>query len=351
MERNMQSHDGKLAYCNLPFDELFIYSTGDVTFGCCQTIKKPLGNVRERSLEEIWNCALAEEVRRETFHPTLHPLCRVGCGVIDRIANGDPPWYQPHPSRWPHRITITLPDTHCNIGGEEPTPETACIMCPRALIGFKPRPEFTDQIVLSLKPFLGHISALVISGLAEALWKDRLFEILEQLEFARHADRITIETFSNGTTLSKRIREKWFSTCPKSRIFVSLDAATPETYRKIRRLNAYDMIVENVRCYVRERREGQLVYIANNINLLNIREIEGMIDTAGALGVDGLLLNLTSEWGGEGSHPYLFSDDTALLFAKAHLKAVKRAEQLGVSLHFIRPLYSTQPELVQLKVS
>jgi MoaA/NifB/PqqE/SkfB family radical SAM enzyme len=347
----MQSQEAKLAFCALPFEELYIYSTGDVTFGCCQDATKAVGNILEKPLDEIWNSALAEAVRRESMNPTLHPLCRVGCGITDRIANGEPPWYRPNPSRWPRKITISLPDSHCNIGGEEPTPETACIMCPRALIGFKPGEEFTDQIVSGVKPFMGHLSTLMICGLAEALWKDRLFEILEQLEFARHADRITIETFSNGTTLSKRVREKWFRTCPRSRILVSLDAATPETYRKIRRLDAYDMIVENVRCYVRERREGQLVYITNNINLLNVREVEGMIDTAGELGVDGLLLNLTSEGGGEGSHPYLFGDDTALLFAKAHIKAVKRAEQLGVSLHFVRPLYGTQPELVQLKAS
>ena len=96
--------------------------------------------------------------------------------------------------------------------------------------------------------------------------------------------------------------------------------------------------------YVRERLVGQTLFLNHNINLINIREVEGMIETAHDLGVDGILLNLTEPCEGvDGIRPYLIGDDTALLFAKAHKKAVTRAAQLGVSLRFFRNLYGTAP--------
>ena len=90
----------------------------------------------------------------------------------------------------PRKITICLPDSHCNIGGENPTPETACIMCSAASTNWIPREEHTDQIVASLKPLLEHLRMLEVHGVAEAFWKDRLFHILDQLEFSRFSQRI-----------------------------------------------------------------------------------------------------------------------------------------------------------------
>ena len=342
----MRDEAQKLAYCRLPFEEAYIYSGGEVTFGCCQDRLEALGNVLEQSLEEIWCSHRAEEVRQATATPELHHLCRY-CRFVDHIAKGIlKPWYEPHSPRWPYRVWICLPDTHCNIGGENPTPETACIMCPRASVGFIPREAHTDRIVANIRSIVPHLSAIDISGLSEAFWKDRIFDILEQLGFSEHADRIMAGTISNGITLSKRTRERWFRTCPKSRIIVSIDAATPLTYRKIRRLDAYNLVISNIRDYVKERNKyTNLIHINNNISLINVTEVEEMIEVASDLGVDGIMLNLTAPAGVVG--PYTIGDDTALLFAAAHNKAVKRAEELGVALHFVQPLYDLHPELAQ----
>jgi MoaA/NifB/PqqE/SkfB family radical SAM enzyme len=340
---------GTKAYCPLPFEELFITYTGEVLFCCSHDPSKTLGNVLRSSLEEIWNSALAREVRVQTTSPALHPVCRQGCWASDRIARGEPALSEPRESPWPSKITISLPDSHCNIGGEHPTPETACLMCGRAAVGFTVFPDQTDTIVARVKPLVEHLSVLAIGGVAEAFWKARIFEILEQLGFARYADRITVETNSNGTTLSERTRARWFHTCPSSYLVVSIDAATAETYRKIRRLDAYDTVLQNLRGYARERARGrQRVFLSYNINLLNIREVEGMVETAAELGVDGVTFTLTHV-AVDQIRPYVIGDDTALLFAKAHKKAVKRAEELGVNLTFARFLHGDYPHLVELK--
>jgi MoaA/NifB/PqqE/SkfB family radical SAM enzyme len=271
--------------------------------------------------------------------------------VSDRIAKGDPPLYESRHPGWPTKVTISLPDNHCNIGGDNPTPETACIMCGRAQVGYTRAADNTDAITDRVRPLMDRLRVLGITGVAEAFWKDRLFQVLDRLGFSRFADRILVETNSNGTTLSSRVRKHWLESCPRSHLVVSIDAATSETYRKIRRLDAYDTIIANVRGYVRERdRSRQALYLFHNINLLNVREVEAMVETAADLGVDGVNLTLTWEWNDQ-IRPYLISEDTALLFARAHTKAVQRAEQLGVNLSFTRFLYGDYPQLVTLMAS
>src|SRR6185312_17254025 len=114
------------------------------------------------------------------------------------------------------------------------------------------------------------------------------------------------------------------------------DAGTPETYVKIRRLDVFDRVLENLMAYAEERkaypRAGLVIH--NNINLLNVDEVVEVVRIAARAKVDLLLFNPTA---GIAEH-ILVNEQNAPRFKDAQKKIEAEAARLGVPLSFPWPL-------------
>jgi MoaA/NifB/PqqE/SkfB family radical SAM enzyme len=184
------------------------------------------------------------------------------------------------------------------------------------------------------------LTDLRIQGVAEPFWRGRVFDILDRLRFDDYKTQCRFSAYTNGTLLTHQTRTRLLASCPLATLHVSMDAATPETYRRIRRVNLFERVVANVRGMVSERSRMHQVVLANNINLLNVHEIEAMVDLAAYLGVDWVEFNPTHD-GGSGRvdiADVCVSSDNWQLFAEAETRATQRAERCGVNAHFVRPL-------------
>jgi MoaA/NifB/PqqE/SkfB family radical SAM enzyme len=325
------------SYCRLPFVKLQVYADGSVNQCCYQ--KSFLGNVLETPLEEIWFSELAREVRKTTLKGDLHRMCKGwgGCPFIT-LPREPKQWQVRH--ELPSYIELSLPNTHCNIGGESPAPETACFMCPRSAEDFWPDIDRTAELVARIKPMMPHLSLLSIVGLAEPFWKDAAFRVLEQLEFEKHNKRCGFSTFTNGTVLTPERQRRLVDLCPELYVQISLDAATPETYREIRRLDLFDRAVAHIESFLKIRRPGQFIRICNNINTKNVHECVEMVRQAKRLGVDGLTFNPTHNSGNDRAEvlPYLVNPGNAHLFRQAQRDAVAEASRIGMRIDFWRNL-------------
>jgi len=63
-------------YCAYPFNSLHVWSNGDVT-PCCTFFGKALviGNVKDRTLKEIWNGDEIKAIRRQLLSGEVNPVC------------------------------------------------------------------------------------------------------------------------------------------------------------------------------------------------------------------------------------------------------------------------------------
>ena len=318
------------AFCFYPFQRLKITPEGDATF-CCFQHRKCLGNILNQSLEEIWFSEIAEEVRKDTLEGKLHPTCSIStCPFYLKDKEEVFNFVQ---KTYPSQFEIDLPMQHCNIGGENPTEKNpACIMCERHLY-FNRQEDHLKEICDKLKPYVRHVDSVHIQGVAEPFWKERIFEIIEWLGIPDYKQKIRITTTTNGTLMNEK-RRKEFLAFPLSTITWSLDAATAETFANIRRLKVYDRIIENLRAYAKERDPvHQFLHIHNNINLLNVHEVEGMVELAAEVGVNCLDFNATY------SVPDIcVNEDNVHIFKEAQLKILRKARELGVYVTFMRNL-------------
>lgn len=312
-----------MPYCQYPFIRLRITCEGDVSM-CCFQAEKTLGNLFNTDLMDLWNSPLAQEIRKSVSGTTLHKSCDVPCPFRNMKTNFPIVF-----SNYPSSLEIDLPNTHCNIGGENPNPNTACIMCERADVNFVKQTNRLNEVIDKLYFLSPHLNHMHIQGVAEPFYKDQIFDVINRIPIQGY-----ISTTTNGVLFNQSRMDLWIERCPKSIITFSLDAATPETYKTIRRVDLYDKVINHLIEFSKRRTSTQRLRIHNNINNINVRELVGMVHIAAQAKVDEIEFNLT----GGHCRTILVSQATAHIFRNYQYQAEQEAKKLGVNLKILTPL-------------
>lgn len=330
-------------FCGYPFNRVRVTAEGNVAMCCFQrpdplgTESAYIGNLLENSFDDIWFGEEAELIRRETAEGTLSKKCRVpGCPYFTAKA----PYLTKKViyNEYPYFLEIDLPNTHCNVGGESPSPANpACIMCERA--GgegiFNPEKNHLAEVLPKLINIVPNLTQIHIQGIAEPFYKDLIFRVLDWLEYDKYQDQITISTTTNATLFKPSVRKQYLSRCPKSITNFSIDAATPETFKTIRIFDCFDKVLENLYAFDKERtRARQFIRIHNNINILNVHEAAAMVQIAANAHAEYVEFNPTDGF----NQKILVNESNCGLFSKAQEDIIAECQRLNVPLQFLRPL-------------
>jgi hypothetical protein len=345
-QRTLTKHT---AFCHLPFTKLILNSWGDVSMCCHQTTQ--LGRLDEKTnVLDLWNSHLAREIRDFTTKGNLHPVCSSWNSCPFMVSEKwDYTFLQYRRSAYPMYLEICLPDKHCNIGGEKPSEENpACIMC-RRNFHTPDQQDITDFLCEKAKPLMPYLRYLCVLGIAEPFWKDAVFNIFNKLDFERYKDRIEFTTNTNGTCLNEKMTRKFFETVNTSDLSWSLDSATPETHIKIRRLDAFDLVVKNLRRWVVMREEyggkkKHKVCVYNNINMFNVHEMTKMVELSHDIGVDKMIMLPTYDQSGVVQlGEMLMCEKNLDIFKKSSEEAMMRSQELGVKLYYSKKFDELPP--------
>jgi len=166
----------------------------------------------------------------------------------------------------------------------------ACVYCPwdhsKELEGDNVDTPFTHETLESFGPFFDYSTHLVNCSIGEPFMMKNLDDLLDTFE----AQGKSIEMATNGQILTDRNIEKLIDR--DVNLFISLDAATPETYACLRN-DTFDKIIANLRRLIaaRDNNAGRprinLVFMPMRIN---VHEIKGFVELCADLGVDSLVL-------------------------------------------------------------
>jgi len=213
-------------YCSAPFSEINIEANGDVNLCLCGAwnTKNPIGNIKETSLEELFNGEWVADFRETIYDQSFKYCDRNNCGKIwnlDEIETFD----NIKIPRLPTVVYFQELDRTCNL---------QCPSC-RDTLEYHEEINQKTKIVLDrvVEAYQNFDQPVRINGdgsgefLASATYMD----------FIQRKDLPRCFNFSlntNGTLLNKNIK---FLAENKERfgtLTVSFDAATPETYKKVR---------------------------------------------------------------------------------------------------------------------
>ncbi len=229
-----------------------------------------------------------------------------------------------------------------------------CVQCPKHV---NPKPGDAHHIpkdyIKRIAPFIRRSVWLSLHGFGEPLTCPYLFDILKYVEYDN-----TVRYFcTNGLLLTREIREKILSN-KISNISFSLDAATAETYKKIRH-HDFGGVIRNIKDLVNERnaRGLKVPVISINMTLMreNIKEVPEFIRLAKQLDANVHLYHLIKG----PSYRYKWFDYESQHCSnepKIHdlyvEEAFKVAEETGVEVIFIgkRSLLKKNPEIFSIKI-
>ncbi|MFI5181982.1 MAG: radical SAM protein [Thermoanaerobaculia bacterium] len=180
----------------------------------------------------------------------------------------------------PEEVWLEL-TTRCNM-----TPP--CSMCGLVARGPRSGRHMEPRVWGRLLPLLRGAWTVGLHGAGEPLLYPDLFNLLGRLA----SGRAEIGFNSNGHLLNREVACR-FVDCRLGWISVSLDAATPETYRRIRRRADFDRLLSKIRVLAEERaRRGSPVpRIDVNMTIMksNLAEAPSFVSLAAGLGADGVM--------------------------------------------------------------
>lgn len=181
--------------------------------------------------------------------------------------------------------------TRCNI-------HPPCVMCYPRLFdkrGFSG--DICDAAVQKLLPYMRGFKTISLHGVGEPLLGKKLLALLDKTD----PDKTWVQFDSNGLLLTEEMSRILISK-KLNMIDFSLDAATRETYRKIRRSD-FDLVIGNIRrlSMMKQALGVSRPKIKVNMTLMreNAAEIVAFVDLAGELGAEIIhlgLLNPTKDY-------------------------------------------------------
>ncbi|HSB77627.1 MAG TPA: radical SAM protein [Candidatus Methylomirabilis sp.] len=174
--------------------------------------------------------------------------------------------------------------------------DSQCQTCIRTFNSLEPIKDLTlDELIRIMEQF-PRVERVILHGIGEPLLNPDLFQMIAYLK-GRDAC-VLFNTDAIGLTGKKRDA---LIQSGLDELRVSLDAATPETYRAIRGVPAFDRVCENVAALVDLRRQANagtpVISLWFTVLRSNVREIPDFIRLAGRIGADRVNLQRLVHYG------------------------------------------------------
>jgi molybdenum cofactor biosynthesis enzyme MoaA len=169
--------------------------------------------------------------------------------------------------------------SHCNL---------KCVICPHGHDAMPNKSELDTSHFSKNLDFVALADRMQLFGTGEPLMSAAFWEILESIDPESQTE---VSINSNGTLLNSERIDRLLRS-PLSWISISLDAARPDTYQKVRGGN-FQLVISRVRDLIRERdarprRNRLAIYINMTLMRENIEEFPEFVDLAADLGADGV---------------------------------------------------------------
>jgi radical SAM protein with 4Fe4S-binding SPASM domain len=220
---------------------------------------------------------------------------------------------------YPKRLQI-LPTMRCNY---------RCLMCFQPEDMHKNGPELDFAIMKKIEIILPYVKSVYFTGGEPLLYHeyDRMLGMLQKY-------KCDLSISTNGALMSGKRLEMLCNTMHTVKI--SLDAATPDTYAKIRRGGDFSRVVSNIIALQKFKLDNNAVFPLVHLSMVvmksNIAELSRLVVLAHGLGVTSIrVAHVTiSPWQTElaGESLELHKEESDLQM----MKAAAMARELGVEL-------------------
>ncbi|MFV0416221.1 MAG: radical SAM protein [Chthoniobacterales bacterium] len=293
-------------FCGMPFTFLSTGWQGD-SFACACPAWMPykVGNIATAESDAaLWNSPEVQELRTSILDGSFRYCSRTLCEYINsrklplRSEVSDPTLAEyireNNPVAKPKIDLLELNhENSCNL---------ACPSCRPEIRISKPSEidHYNKAISRTILPLLRNVSTYTyISGGGEAFASRHYREILKRLN-KKDFPNLKIFLISNGLLINQRLWEEFKNLHGMFRLIaISIDAATKETYERVRRPGKWENLLKSMVFLADLRANNHIPQLWINfvVQQENFREIPAFIELGNQWGVDGFWLQRMTNYG------------------------------------------------------
>ena len=271
--------------CPEPFKRFDIGSDGNVLVCCGHWLPTSIGNFIKDPVDSVLNSEKAQQLRRSVTDGTYQYCNHLDCASMihdrllphDNVADADIEHaikFQDFRVKRVEQVLFAL-DQSCNL---------SCPSCRREQIMEKTSDvqEKAEAVEQKLVPMLPHVATLNLNSAGELFASKPSRRLLELIDDVKFPD-LKLQIISNGTLFNEKEWNKFPGIHKKIQwVRISIDAARPRTFEKLRRLGIHAIFLDNIRFLKRLRQEGvipQLIF-SFTYQLDNFREMAEFVEFA-----------------------------------------------------------------------
>jgi len=288
--------------CAAPFEQIETRADGAVHFCCSGWLPVPIGNIADRTAE-MWNSERAQEIRRSVLDGDFSHCSRWHCPAIAarRLPRRSDAAARPGPlgqaireratvaTALPSRVILSH-DRSCNI---------ACPSCrDRMILLDHARTAALDALFeRSLRPLLEEARQIKVTGSGDPFGSRHFRKVLRRIATELGGRRLQLQT--NGLLFDERSWQELALEGQVQSVWVSIDAARPETYAVLRRGGDFRTLLRNLEFLgtLRRHRAFDSLRLDFVVQAANWREMGAFVDLARRVGADGVYFLRLRNWG------------------------------------------------------
>ena len=281
--------------CRAPFEEIETRTNGQVHFCCSAWQPAPIGQLDAEGEDGFWRSESAQEIRRSVLEGDFSHCSRWHCPSISgrRLPeknNADVAAMARDPNLKPSRVILSH-DRSCNI---------SCPSCRSDLIALsnaksqKLNALFEDKLL----PLITDAKKVKVTGSGDPFGSRHFRYLLKRMTATFPRER-RIQLHTNGLLLNERAWNDLDLWGHVSSVWVSVDAADPDTYAALRRGGTWETLLPNLKFLGRLRKAGQIDSFRLDfvVQQSNYAEIGDFVDLARNVGADGAYFLRIRNWG------------------------------------------------------
>ena len=296
-------------FCPNPFRQLDLEEDG-TAFSCCSAwLPTPMGNLKHRTLDELWNGHTMQKIRESiydgSFRYCRHDRCpKIQNDSLPTLQEGE---LEPDIGSAVKNRSVVLdtPPLFLNLCNDRSC-NLICPSCRTERINHSSGPEYQSRFDLQnrlLKPYLEgpreQAFTLSITGsgdpFASKVFREQLF-ILDGNSYPNM--RINLQT--NGVLLTPKTWRRMRAIHDNiATVLISIDAATKATYDITRRGGHWDILMENCARLGEFRASGEIKYLRFDfvVQLANYTEMPAFVELSRNMGADCAYFSRMLDWG------------------------------------------------------
>ncbi len=290
MKMVMDAPSRNYGFCSKPFEEVYV-EIGGVIYLCCPYLLRDIdiGNLREHEFDEIWNSVKARIIRLSIIKRNFCFCEESFCSHFSKTCENNDDFYEAAVPKYPRKAMISFDDA-CNL------------KCPSCRKEFRfnnsnnLKQEMAEICAKKLEAIIPQIGMVSISGNGDPFYCNTYRKLwLNTSKMKRNYIRFQ----TNGLLLNEENIERIVNGYEIIDLYVSIDAATKETYERVRCGGNFEVLQRNMQMVAKMRQENKIREFVTSfvVQKENYHEIVDFVKMCFGYGVDYIEFWRLADWG------------------------------------------------------